>query len=106
MDDPNLNFFVRGATAMGHLIAGLFFLRFFWRIGDRLFLIFSIAFGLLGAIRIAMIFFEDPREHNYLYWIRFLAYLLIMAAIVDKNLPRPAGADDASAETLHERVAP
>jgi hypothetical protein len=84
----DLNDFLRGATAMGHAIAGLFFLRFYVRSRDRLFLMFSAAFFLLGGIRLAMVFVADPREHHFLYWVRFLAYLLILAAIVDKNLPR------------------
>jgi hypothetical protein len=79
--------FLLGAIAMGHVVAGLFFLRFYFRVGDRLFLMFCGAFWLLGSIRMAMVFI-DPREHNFLYWIRFIAYLLILLAIVDKNFPR------------------
>lgn len=80
--------FLRGATAMGHAIAGLFFLRFYTRTGDRLFIMFCASFFLLAAIRLGTIIVADPTEHRYLHWVRFLAYLLILVAIVDKNLPR------------------
>src|SRR5687767_2317755 len=86
----DLNDFLRGATAMGHATAGLFFLRFYVRSRARLFLMFAASFFLLGGIRLSMVFVADPMEHHFLYWVRFLAYLLILAAIVDKNLPRSA----------------
>lgn len=82
--------FLRGAIAMGHLVAGLFFLRFFTRTRDRLFLMFCISFWLLGVLRVAMLFVADPAEQHYLYWLRLVAYLLILVAIIDKNLPRRA----------------
>lgn len=86
MDD--YNDFLKGTIAMGYAIVALFFLRFHWKTRDRLFVIFAAAFFLLGAIRVGMVFLNDPMEHRYLYWIRFAAYVLILAAIIDKNLPR------------------
>jgi hypothetical protein len=84
---PDANNFLRGAIAMGHAIAGLFFLRYYVRSRDNFFLMFSIAFWTLGSIRVVMIFVADPMEQHYLYWVRFVAYVLILAAIVIKNLP-------------------
>lgn len=40
--------FLSGAITLGFLVAGLFFLRFWRRTHDRLFLAFAIAFALLG----------------------------------------------------------
>jgi hypothetical protein len=40
---------IAGALAMGFLIAGLFFLKFWRRTGDGLFLAFAAAFGLLAV---------------------------------------------------------
>ena len=91
---PDANVFLRGAIAMGHAVAGLFFLRYYVRVRDSFFLMFSIAFWALGSIRVAMVFLADPMEQHYLYWVRFFAYLLILGAIVAKNLPsndKPAG---------------
>lgn len=81
------NAFLRGAIAMGHAVAGLFFLQYYFRSRDSLFLNFCIAFWTLGAIRVAMIVVADPMEQHYLYWLRFVAYLLILGGIVMKNLP-------------------
>lgn len=78
--------FLNGAIALGHVIAGLFFFRFWHRTRDRLFLWFAIAFALLGAIRVGMEGFGEPNEEHFLYWFRLVAYLLILVAIVDKNL--------------------
>lgn len=79
------NGFLSGVIAMGHATAGLFFLRFWRKTHDRLFAMFAAAFWVLGAIRIAMVIIREPGEEHYLYWVRFIAYLLILAAIVDKN---------------------
>jgi hypothetical protein len=81
--------FFMGATAMGFGVAGLFFLRFWRQTGDRLFLIFALAFGLLAGIRVALAFTQEVSEaHTFLYTLRFVAFLLILVAIVDKNRPR------------------
>ena len=84
----DFNDFVTGAVAMGYTVAGLFFLRFYFRTKDRLFIMFCVALWLLGAIRFGTVIWFDPMEHHFLYWLRFAAYLLILGAIVDKNLPR------------------
>lgn len=77
---------VSGAIAMGYAVAGLFFLRFWRETRDRLFLIFSGAFWILGIQRLALTFTRDMVEdHTGLYLVRLFAFLLILAAIVDKN---------------------
>lgn len=80
-----------GAMAMGYLLPGLFFFRFWKETSDRLFLIFGLAFTLLAVQRTMLtLLASTPSAHIYLYAIRLLAFLLILAAIVDKN--RAAGA--------------
>jgi hypothetical protein len=75
-----------GAMAMAYLVSGLFFLRFWKDTADRLFLIFAVAFGLLAAQRTLLtVLSEQPDAHILLYVVRLLAFLLIIAAIVDKN---------------------
>jgi hypothetical protein len=76
-----------GMIAMASWIAGLFFLRFWRDTHDRLFLIFAIAFWLLGGTRVALVMATQSAEHNYLYWVRLLAFVLILVAIIDKNRP-------------------
>jgi hypothetical protein len=81
--------FLMGAIAMGWGVSATFFVRFWQETRDRLFLIFAIAFGLLGFSRVIIATMEDPQgEHYHLYWLRLTAYLLILIAIVDKNRPR------------------
>jgi hypothetical protein len=81
-----INAFLSGVIVMGHATAGLFFLRFWRRTQDRLFLLFAIAFWLLGLIRIVMLALNQTDEDHWLFWFRFAAYLVILAAIIDKNV--------------------
>jgi hypothetical protein len=78
--------FLIGMMAMGSFTAALFFLRFWRESGDRLFGMFSAAFLLLGLTRFGLSLSHEPIEaQTSLYWVRLLAYLLILVAIVDKN---------------------
>ena len=86
MDD--LINFSSGAVSLAYVVIALFFLRFYFRTGDRLFVMFAAALFLLASVRVTMIFLDEPSEHHYLYWIRFAGYLLILLAILDKNWPR------------------
>ncbi|HEV2538183.1 MAG TPA: DUF5985 family protein [Frateuria sp.] len=79
-------YFLGGAIACGLFVAALFFLRFWRRTGDGLFLAFSVAFGLMGVAQIVIaainIYFEDSSPA---YLIRLAAFALIMVAIGRKN---------------------
>ena len=84
--NPFVNAFFLGAIAMGCWIVGLFFLRFWRKTGDRLFLTFAGAFWLLGITRIMTAMTEHTDERaRYIYVVRLLAYILILVAIIDKN---------------------
>ncbi|HZR21204.1 MAG TPA: DUF5985 family protein [Verrucomicrobiae bacterium] len=62
----------------------VFFLRFWRKTGDRLFVFFAAAFLLLGIERIIIVVLSsDHRSFGYL--IRLFAFLLILFAILDKN---------------------
>ncbi|MGH3995692.1 MAG: DUF5985 family protein, partial [Pseudonocardiaceae bacterium] len=50
--EPVVAHLVSGAILMGYAVAGLFFLRFWQQTRDRLFLIFGIAFIILGLQRL------------------------------------------------------
>jgi uncharacterized protein DUF5985 len=77
---------VGGAIVMGYATCALFFLRFWRETHDRLFLVFSLAFWLLALQRLALVLVEPVEEtRTGLYVIRLFAFLLILAAIVDKN---------------------
>jgi hypothetical protein len=78
--------FYWGVLTMSCWVAGLFFLRFWRDTGDRLFALFSAAFWVLSIhwISLAVIGATDSTR-AYFYLMRLVAFLLILAAIVDKN---------------------
>ncbi|HEY1235622.1 MAG TPA: DUF5985 family protein [Candidatus Binatia bacterium] len=81
-----MNAALLGAIAMASLVAGLFFLRFWKDTKDRFFLFFSVSFFVEGLNRFALAMVSDPNEDRpFFYFVRFLSFVLIFAAIVDKN---------------------
>jgi hypothetical protein len=77
---------ISGILLMGYAVAGLHFFRFWKRSRDRLFLIFAIAFWVLGAQRAWLTLgVYRPGAAVYIYTLRLLAFILIIIAIVDKN---------------------
>lgn len=80
--------FLSGAAAMGALVSGLFFLRFWRKTQDRLFLIFALSFVLMGLERVALALRENDGENNVmLYFMRLASFLMILYGIWDKNRP-------------------
>lgn len=78
-----------GAVIVGDLIAALFFLRFWRRMRDPLFLSFAWAFFLLGVGQTALALADVPlEERSWLYLFRLAAFVLILVAIFRKNRPR------------------
>lgn len=78
--------FLSGAVTMGFAVAGLFFLRFWKRTGDNLFVAFALAFWLLGLVQALLALTNFPvEERSFFYLIRLLAFVLILGAIWFKN---------------------
>ena len=83
--------FLSGAVAFGFLVCGLFFMRYWWRTRDELFLAFSLAFALLGMGQAVIALANIPtEERGSIYLIRLAAFLLILIAIYRKNRSRRA----------------
>ncbi|MEZ0326653.1 MAG: DUF5985 family protein [Fimbriimonas sp.] len=81
-----MNQLLAGAIVMGYFVAGLFFLRFWKRSGDSLFLYFSVAFWILAVQRFALTLTEERNEDTLAYYIlRLAAFVLILLAIWNKN---------------------
>lgn len=79
--------FLSGAATFGYLVGALFFVRFWRKSGDRLFLHFAIAFSLLALnqlLAFALDVISEP--YSFVYSIRVLAFVLIIVAIVEKNV--------------------
>jgi hypothetical protein len=79
--------FLAGAVTLGFTVAAVFFLRFWRKTADRLFLAFAAAFALLAVNQVlaAVLEFGDERT-PFVYSLRVLGFLLILWAVVDKNL--------------------
>jgi len=78
--------FLLGVIVTASLTAGGYFLKFWRRTHDQLFLAFAAAFIIEGLNRIGFLFVEQPNEGSpIIYTVRFLAFLLIIIAIVKKN---------------------
>lgn len=81
--------FLAGAVTFGFAIAGLFFLRFWRRTGDSLFLSFALAFFLLAIGQALLALANIPvEERSWIYLFRLLAFALILVAILRKNRRR------------------
>jgi hypothetical protein len=82
--------FFSGMIAMGFAVCAVFFLRFWRRTRDSLFLVFSIAFLLLALNQALTTLLGLPlEERSWLYLLRLAAFLIIIGAIVRKNIGKP-----------------
>lgn len=78
--------FLSGAIVMGFVVAGLFFLRFWKRTRESLFVAFALAFWLLALGQALLAFTDIPvEERSWLYLLRLAAFALILVSIWIKN---------------------
>ena len=82
-------FVTGGAIIMGYAVAAVFFLKFWRRTADNLFLAFAAAFLLMAATPLLTILLDVPREEQSpFYLLRLLAFLIIIVAIIGKSRRR------------------
>jgi uncharacterized membrane protein HdeD (DUF308 family) len=82
--------FLAGASMLASVAIALFFLRFWRQTADRLFAIFALAFAVFAVNRLLLTALDDESEGRvWVYVVRLLVFLLIIAAIVDKNRSAP-----------------
>lgn len=82
--------FFSGMIAMGFAVCAVFFLRFWRRTQDSLFLVFAFAFLLLALNQALTTLLGLPlEERSWLYLLRLAAFLIIIGAIVRKNVGKP-----------------
>lgn len=78
--------FLSGAAALGFFVCALFFLRFWRRTRDELFIAFALAFALLGTGQSVLALTNLPtEERGSLYLFRLGAFAIILWAIARKN---------------------
>lgn len=81
--------FIGGALTTGYVVLGLFFLKFWRRTRDSLFLMFAWAFWLLAANGFAISMSDGyDVDVGWTYVLRLLAFVLIIIAIVRKNIAK------------------
>jgi hypothetical protein len=81
--------FLLGVIVTCSFVAAGFFARFWFATRDLLFLGFAAAFALEGLNRMTFLFLDRPNAGDeYIYVVRLLSYLLILAAIANKNRTR------------------
>jgi hypothetical protein len=81
--------FLGGLIAMSFGVIGLFFVKFWIRTRDSLFIAFAIAFWLLAISQTLVALRVVPREEqSWIYVLRLAAFVLIAIAIVRKNAVR------------------
>ena len=81
-----MNQLLLGALTVASLVVALFFLRFYRLAADRFFLLFAIAFALLGVQwLVGGVLDPDQESRAWFYLLRLAAFSLIIAAIIDKN---------------------
>lgn len=78
-----------GALIFAYAVAGVHFIQFWRRTGDRLFAHFGAAFWLFALNQLAV---SVPAVANetvgYVYLLRVLGFVIILIAIIDKNMFR------------------
>jgi hypothetical protein len=85
-DFTTLYDFLSGAVALGFFVCALFFLRFWRRTRDGLFLAFALAFALLGVGQTILALANIPTEdRGSIYLFRLAAFAVILFAIIRKN---------------------
>ena len=79
--------FLSGALTLAYTLAGVYFVRFWGKTKDRLFLAFAFAFWLLALNQVLTSLLSAADESGgYAYVLRVLGFTLILFAIVDKNV--------------------
>jgi len=79
--------FLAGALTLAYTLASVYFFQFWKRTADRLFLSFAAAFILLALNQVAVFWVGVGDErYNYAYVLRVLGFVLILVAIIDKNI--------------------
>jgi hypothetical protein len=93
--------FLAGAVTVGYLVAAGFFVRYWARTAERLFLYFAIAFALFAlnqGLASALTVVSEPS--SLVYVLRALGFLIIIVAIVDKNF---SAGDDSVSRVLRRK---
>lgn len=83
--------FFAGMITMGYVVAAAFFLRSWRKTRDSLFIAFALSFFLLALSAALTSLLQLPfEERSWIYLIRLAAFVLIIIAVLGKNVTRKA----------------
>lgn len=86
---PLADIFLLGGLTASYLLAGLFFVRFWWSTRDFLFLAFAVFFGIQGGSSTFIVSLSHPNEGSlWIGLVRLLSILAVLAAILWKNVEK------------------
>lgn len=87
--------FLMGIYTANCAAVSLFFLVFWRRSRERLFVYFSLCFMLLAVERVVLLASDTTDELRYsIYLIRFVGFMLLIYGIIEKNLRRGRQSND------------
>ena len=87
-----MNAFLSGMNTMGFLVAALFFLRFWRKSDDILFVAFSAAFLLFALDQGFLAWHENaPAANAWAFLFRLAGFALLIVAILVKNIKADRG---------------
>lgn len=77
---------ISGAIMMACFVTGIFFMKFWKKTHEKLFVMFGVAFWILALERLVLGYIGTHHEHGpMIYLIRLSAFIMILIAIVQKN---------------------
>lgn len=81
--------FLQAVSATAAWVAATIFVRYWRESRDTLFALFAVAFTLLGlSWALLSILNPDGDGSPYIYGLRLVAFLLLIAAVIQKNRER------------------
>jgi hypothetical protein len=82
-----INDFLSGALMLSFLVATAYFVRFWQKTSDRLFIYFAVAFALLALNQLVLFLLGvDDELRGYVYVLRVSGFILILVGILGKNV--------------------
>ena len=81
--------FIGGMLVTAQFVVALFFLKFWRRSRDGLFAAFAVAFLILAVQRMLLVNYTVDSEPVWIYLLRLVAFLIILGAIIGKNIVPP-----------------
>lgn len=96
----NVEALLSGISIATFAASGIFFLRFWRASRDAFFMLFCLACWFLSCERLALLFLPDAQSsirtpetavQSWVYLLRMAAFVMILAAIVQKNRKKVGG---------------